>query len=212
MRNLIITYCLISISLGLQAAEKMEVFLVDHGIHTGIVLHRGDILLGEFEPSENFREEFLEFSIGEDPFFREKEHSKLGMIRALFWPSSNLMRIHPFNGKPIKYYKDKPGIAKLLVDHKQWKQILNYIKDSFESFDTIEVQEDKQRYFYKGVGNYHIFNNCNDWSSRAFAGIGVKTGLFARFSSEKLFKEIQAQAADSSYNKTGNEKFMKYLE
>ena len=192
-------------------SEGGELFLVDHGIHTGIVIDQQQIKSSFPELNSLMKAKYYEFSFGEEPFFRESEHTYLGMLKALFWPTSSLVRVVPMNEDPMELARNKFGVAKIKLEQKKIDAISSQIKESFANFILIEHQTDSSRYFFRGKKNYHIFNNCNDWTAQIFDKAGFKSTLMGKFHAQTLFNEIVKNSDSFQFNKVGKEKYLKYL-
>lgn len=190
-----------------------DLYLVDYGFHTGIIFKREFLLEQEFGAlNELPSSKYYEFSIGEEPFFREREHTTVGKLRALFWPTENIIRVHPFNKNPIQYFKSMSGIAKFSIDDVKAKKIWDFVNKSFKSnYPVVEKQEKLARYFFKANGTYHLFSNCNDWSAKAFEPLGFKISFSAKVSSRKLFEQLVKHSNKSITNKDGTKHLLKYL-
>lgn len=198
------------------AETAPPIHLVDYGIHTAIVFHRSAIDsnylskigdLGDFEQ--------LEISFGEEPFFRRSEHTKMDIFKALFLPSESILRFHPFSDDPIAYFKEKASVAIMNLSEVEQKllvaEIFNSLSNEHLPNQFVEVQFSKKRYFAKAVENYHILNNCNDWTARIFAKVGIETRLTSKFSSADLFDDIISRSGKGEKINFSNEKYLKYL-
>lgn len=191
-----------------------DVYLVDYGFHTGIIFKRDFLENEDFMALEELPEsKFYEFSIGEEPFFRERKHTTMGKLRALFWPTNNIIRIHPFDESPIEYFKSSSGIAKFSLDDAKAKQVWKFIDKSFvKNYPVVEKQKELARYFFKATGSYHLLSNCNDWSAKAFKPLGFKISFGARVSSRKLFEQLVKHSSQNITNKDGTKDLLKYLD
>ena len=191
-------------------------YFVDYGIHTAIILpyellapQRPD-LFQRFAGSS-----YIELSIGEDPFFRRSEHSKMDIVRALFWSTPSIIRIHPIREEPLKHYTKVASVAQMELSHKEAMKLANFAIQSLQPVGEdnlwVESQTDKDRHFVKAIPSYHLFNNCNDWTSRMFATIGIETRLTSKFSSADLFDDIISKSKTGEKINFTNEKYLKYL-
>jgi len=191
-------------------------YFVDYGIHTAILLpyellapQRPDL----FERFEGAT--YIELSIGEDPFFRRSEHSKMDIVRALFWSTPSIIRIHPIKEEPLKHYTKVASVAQMELSHEQAKKLADFALQSIQPASVqdlwVESQVEKDRHFVKAIPPYHLFNNCNDWTSRMFATIGIKTRFTSKFSSADLFDDIILKSKTGEKINFTNEKYLKYL-
>lgn len=213
MRNLAI---ILSVFFVFSEARSAQLYFVDYGIHTAIVFPLDFIKKEDERLYEAFKDHtYLEFSFGEEPFFRSKTHGKLDIMAALFWPSQSLIRLHPFSRDPLEHYSQSASLAILDFNDEQSLKILNLVLASFLDKTMLEpwleYQEGKQRYFVLAKGNYHILNNCNDWMARIFESVGIKVRLISKFSSGELFEDIVHQSKNAQRINFTSEKYLKYL-
>lgn len=192
-------------------ARAGEFYLIDHGIHTGIIIEKRFIDQVFPELKSIVKSEYYEFSYGEEPFFREKEHNFFGMFKALFLPSKSLVRVVPIDTNPMQLTNLKYGVAQLSINDDLLIEMANEIKKSFKNFILIEHQKDKDRYFFEGSHSYHILNNCNDWTANIVEKGKFNTSLLAKFQASKLFQEIIKNSKNFKFNEVGKEKYLKYL-
>lgn len=199
-----------------HSAEREMLYFVDYGIHTAIILpyqllapQRPD-LFQRFEGAS-----YIELSIGEDPFFRRSEHSKMDIVRALFWSTPSIIRIHPIREEPLKHYTKVASVAQMELEHEKALKLAEFVLQSFQPPETkdlwVETQVEKDRHFVKAIPSYHLLNNCNDWTSRMFATIGIETHLTSKFSSADLFDDIISKSKTGEKINFTNDKYLKYL-
>ncbi len=193
------------------SAKAGEFYLIDHGIHTGIIMEKRFIDQVFPELKSVIKSEYYEFSYGEEPFFREKEHNFLGMFKALFLPSNSLVRVVPINTHPMELTNLKYGVAQMSLDDDLLLKMASEIKKSFKNFILIEHQKDKERYFFEGTHSYHLLNNCNDWTANVVEKGKFETSILAKFQASKLFQEIIKNSKNFKINEVGKEKYLKYL-
>lgn len=143
-------------------AKTGEFYLIDHGIHTKIIIKKRFINQVFPELKSIMKSEYYEFSYKKKPFFREKEHNFFGMFKALFLPSKSLVRVVPIDTNPIQLTNLKYDVAQLSINDDLLIEMANEIKKSFKNFILIEHQKDKDRYFFEKNHSYHILNNYND--------------------------------------------------
>jgi uncharacterized protein (TIGR02117 family) len=158
--------------------DTAEVFILNHGWHTGTVVSADD--LNRLMPalSKRFKNNtYYEIGWGDAGFYQAQQITLGLTLRAMFWSSGSVLHVVGFNGAPAHYFK-KSAIKILKVNQDNYQNLLSYIKSSFmldEKGELISQQVgiygDSQ--FYAAVGGYHLFNTCNKWTAKALLSAGL---------------------------------------
>ena len=196
MRYILVSLFL-ALNLSFAAAEQQEsvVTLVDHGMHMGIIVSKRDIEASWPELSEAYPNfDFYEFGMGEEPFFREADHSLWGGAKAMFIPTNSITRLHPFSGTVDKYY-DGNNLAAFKASSDKVASMVKWMKkDMLDKLDLVEAQEKNPYYFFKRQGSYHFFNNCNHWVADAFEHLDIEIGWSEKLWSSRMFDALSKKA------------------
>lgn len=161
-----------------------EIFITNHGWHTGVVLKAED--MNNIIPALKVRFQnvkYYEIGWGDAGFYQSNEITTGLTFRAMFWSSGSVLHIYGFNAEPSLNF---PGsdIRQVKLSSDSYQTLLKFIHSSFmknESGEVISLKHgvygDSQ--FYTGFGNYHIFNTCNKWTAKALysAGLDIDTSL-----------------------------------
>lgn len=140
--------------------------------------------------------DFFEFGMGEDPFFREKNHSLIGGMKAMLIPTPSLVRVHPFKGTVSQYYKEK-NVAVFEKADQQVKDLLHWVKNDLKNgLKTIDVDNKKNYRFYARKGEYHFFANCNHWVADAFEQLSITIGWSEKLWSSRMFDALSKFSKD----------------
>ncbi len=180
-----------------SAAEKTKsIYITSHGWHTGIVIEAN--VLAELLPNVNNRfsaKGFLEVGWGDSGFYQAKEITSSLTVQAIFWPTSSVVHIVGFNLHP-EYNFPASKVVQIKVSEAELKNLAQFLASSFarsEEGKTIPMRRglygDSQ--FYRGVGNYHLFNTCNKWTAKALYSSGQKNCPMFMFSASSVMSALE---------------------
>jgi uncharacterized protein (TIGR02117 family) len=174
-------------------ADSVEIFLVNHGYHTGIVLPRAataDIAarrgLGALIAITARFAAFssLEIGWGDEGFYRLAP--TIGdvtvplALRALFWPGNpSVIHVVGVNESPAMVFV-KADVVPIRVSAEGFARMLAMLDATFARTPHGELLDlgpglYGTSLFYRAVGAFHIFNVCNHWIARLLDAAGVPT-------------------------------------
>ncbi len=167
-----------------SGGEQMIVHVIDHGLHTGIVVDARtavDSISGlAFDLNEIG---FIEFGWGDRAFYQAESFSLWLALKALFFPTDSVMHVAGLRHDPEHYFRHS-DIERILLPKSHVVAMLGFINQSFVrdgQDDLINLGRGLYAYsrFYSAIGSYHIFNNCNTWIMEALnvADIAVDSPL-----------------------------------
>ncbi len=159
-----------------------EVFVVNHGWHTGFVLPASDILRVIPELKNRFENApYIEFGWGDNEFYQAEEITSGITLKAIFVPTDSVVHAVAVTRKADKYFKHSE-VEKFCLEDSEFKSLVEFISSSFyrdESGNILMLNHgiygDSQ--FYKAKGDFHIFNTCNKWTAKGLesAGMNIST-------------------------------------
>ena len=159
-----------------------EVYVVNHGWHTGFVLPASDIQ--QFIPELKTRfgkAPYIEFGWGDNEFYQAEEITSGITLKAIFLPTDSVVHVVAVTRKADKYFKHSE-VEKFCLEDSEFKSLVKFISNSFyrdESGNILKLNHgiygDSQ--FYKAKGDFHIFNTCNKWTAKGLesAGMNIST-------------------------------------
>ncbi len=161
---------------SLTITDKQQIFIVNHGWHTGIIIPASHIysLLPDLQQrfSDNH---YLEFGWGDKGFYQAEEITLGITLRAILWPSDSVMHVVGIDKNPLTYFSQS-DIRSLCVSADGYARLVDFIRHSFQLHDHKISASQQGIYgdsqFYRGDGRYHLFNTCNNWSAKALASAG----------------------------------------
>ena len=159
-------------------AGEIEIFIVSHGWHTGVVIPAADIQQKIPKLKDRFRSSaYIEFGWGDKDFYQAKEITTSLTLRAIFWPTSTVVHTAAKNDYFYTYFPTN-NILAIKLDSNRYSSLLQFISNSFYKDENDEIIELKSgiygdSQFYKGVGDYYLLNTCNKWTAKALKSAGL---------------------------------------
>ena len=160
-----------------KSAEN-EVYVVNHGWHTGFVLPASDIQQVIPELKQRFENApYIEFGWGDNEFYQAEEITSGVTLKAIFLPTDSVVHAVAVTRKADKYFKHSE-VEKFCLEDSEFISLIDFISNSFyreESGNILNLNNgiygDSQ--FYKAKGNFHIFNTCNKWTAKGLESAGM---------------------------------------
>ena len=163
----------------LEKSAKNEVYVVNHGWHTGFVVHASEIQKEIPELKQRFgNAPYIEFGWGDKEFYQANEITPDITLKAIFLPTESVLHAVAISSEADKYFKHSE-VHKFCLEDLELKSLVDFISNSFyrdESGSILKLNHgiygDSQ--FYKAKGNFHIFNTCNKWTAKGLESTGMK--------------------------------------
>ncbi len=163
----------------LEKSAKNEVYVVNHGWHTGFVVHASEIQKEIPELKQRFgNAPYIEFGWGDNEFYQAEEITPDITLKAIFLPTESVLHAVAVSSEADKYFKHSE-VHKFCLEDLELKSLVDFISNSFyrdESGSILKLNHgiygDSQ--FYKAKGNFHIFNTCNKWTAKGLESTGMK--------------------------------------
>ncbi len=192
----LLAFCLSRITINANPVNKPEVaiYIMTNGVHTDIVMPAvsQDIDWTKEISYKNTLEadstyQYLAMGWGDKKFYLETPafaDLKLSTaIRAISGLSTSAMH--------TTYYqniKEDNECKKIMISNEQYKQLINYVLNSFKKDSSghlmpvkTSVHYDIGDAFYEAKGSYSIFKTCNTWANAALKACGQKSCLWTIF-------------------------------
>ncbi|MBS1256568.1 MAG: hypothetical protein MAG581_02393 [Deltaproteobacteria bacterium] len=165
-----------------ETTPANEVYVVNHGWHTGFVVAAPDIQQIIPELKQRFGNiPYLEFGWGDSEFYQAEETTTGITLKAIFFPSDSVVHAVAVPTRADKYFQQSE-VEKFCLGDAEFSSLLEFISGSFFRDEPGKVQQLKHgiygdSQFYQGVGDFHIFNTCNKWTARGLerAGLDIST-------------------------------------
>jgi uncharacterized protein (TIGR02117 family) len=173
-----------------------EIFIINHGWHAGLVIKAKDLNDAIPELSVRFPDsQYYEIGWGDSGFYQSTEITTSLTFQAMFWSAGSVLHVVGLDSNPTERFK-KSKVVLLDTDTKHYKNLIAFISSSFERDHNHEIipenhgiYDDSQ--FYKGIGKYHIFNTCNNWTAKALYSAGFDISPTFKLTSSSVMKSIE---------------------
>jgi uncharacterized protein (TIGR02117 family) len=192
---------------------RVEIFVVSHGYHSGLVLPRETVAeaaggqshaaLGAV--SQRFAgTRWLEFGWGDEGFYRHVPDvasltARLA-VRALFRPGNpSVVHVVSLPGHPREAFP-RSDIVRIELSRGGLARMLAVLEASFSKGEGGAAPEPLgpglygSSLFYRGVDTFHVFNVCNHWVARLLSAAGVPTAPVLATLPSGLFLDLQRRA------------------
>jgi hypothetical protein len=174
-----------------------HVYLVSHGRHVGIALHR-EALAAERWPALNTLDaqgmpRYVEVGWGDTRYYTAAAPTWTDGARALFWPTNSVLHLVGVY-RPLPEAFPHRTILRVEVTATGFERLVGFIV-SHHADPTASVPVARSLYghgyFFAADRPYHLFYNSNRWTAEALERAGVPIA-----SSIILFEhQLMAQAA-----------------
>jgi uncharacterized protein (TIGR02117 family) len=164
----------------------VPVYLVSHGLHTGMALRRVDIPAGLWPEAGDFpRAEYLEVGWGDHDYYRTRDPGLWTALKAVLVPTSSVLHVVGFRGPPAEHFAASE-VVRLELPRRDFARLAQYIHDAHRRDGATPAAAlgeglygDSR--FYPARERFHLFNTCNLWSARALraAGLPVEDAITA---------------------------------
>lgn len=154
--------------------EWRSVHVVNHGLHTGLVIARADLL--EVLPglAEAFDDgDFIELGWGDEEFYRAAQPTLGQTLQALFWPTASALHVIKIAGDPRRQFAGRELIEVRLAEH-GYRQLLGFVAARFArsaqgALLVLGPGQYAESRFYRAEGSYTLLYTCNTWVAEALA-------------------------------------------
>jgi uncharacterized protein (TIGR02117 family) len=193
-------------------APAVEIHLVSHGYHSGIVLPREALsrLADErgrpalIAVGQRFAAyPFVEVGWGDEGFYRSvPDAASLTVtlaLRALFMPG-NASVVHVVGlARPARETFPASEIIRIELSEEGFARLLSLLDTSFTRGSMGRPEElgpglYGPSLFYRGVETFHLFNVCNHWVARLLSAAGLPTAPVPAILPAGLFLDLKWRA------------------
>ena len=184
----------LSIISFIYADNNKDIFVINHGIHAGIILKVEDINSSIWKVDTIFKEfEYIEIGWGDEDFYKSSDPSVWMTLKAGLFPTSSVLHLRAISQYKLnRFSKDK--IVKLSISKEEFDKLSLFIENSFAKENGKFIVLSKGLYpeslFYISSKTYHIFNTCNVWTAQALESAGVNITPFLSITTNNLFSQI----------------------
>jgi len=175
--------------------DNKTVYIVNHGLHTGIVLPKKDAdpYMHSFDDFKNAS--YLEIGWGDETYYQTGEETLWMGIRALFWPTDSVLHVAALQTDPVAYFSNSE-VVQLKLSKTGFIRLVEFIDKSFalnKKGQIIKLGSGLYgtSRFYRAEGTFHLFNNCNTWSAGAIHSSGFPISTFYIFTAGNIMYQLK---------------------
>lgn len=145
------------------------VYVIDHGIHTAIVMETTQILpaIG-LQHSIYNKYRYVEIGRGDAGFYQDTEEKLSTALAALFYSTPAVLHMRGYNRPPYQRYPQSRTLE-VRLSPVALQKLVDALADSFvmENEAAMQVAEglDERSRFFAARGSYHLFYTCNNWTA-----------------------------------------------
>lgn len=184
-----------------SAEQGIPLYLVNHGLHVGLVVPAAGLEQRLPGLEEHFPGALLyEVGWGDRVFYQTEEAGSGLAVRALLWPTASVVHLVPLSG-PVERYFPELERVELRVSPAGLELLQDQVAASF-----LRDAEGHPRYAGRGLyGNggffesgerYHLFYTCNTWVARRLADAGVPMRPALALTAGGLMRQARVAAED----------------
>lgn len=173
-----------------------RVYVIDHGIHTGLVIETRHILqkLGlQNSVYQDYR--FIEFGRGDAGFYQDEQENLSTTLAALFLSTPAVLHLRGYNRLPYQRYP-LSHTREVRLSRVALQKLVAAVAGSFtmDEGKAIEIGKggDERSGFFQANGNYHLFYTCNNWTAEMVQQADYPIGYKSAFFASSVMKQIEA--------------------
>lgn len=157
-----------------KGGDWRSFYVVNHGLHTGLVIARSDLLQVLPALAEAFSDgDFVEFGWGDEDFYRAPQATLSLALRALFGSTATVLHAVKIDGDPRRRFAASE-VIEVRVTEDGYQRLLAFVAGTFthSATGTLVVLGPGlygESRFYQAEGSYSLFYTCNTWVAEALA-------------------------------------------
>tara|TARA_B100001123_G_scaffold255198_1_gene284648 strand:+ start:570 stop:1262 length:693 start_codon:yes stop_codon:yes gene_type:complete len=198
-----------SFTAEIDQSPSNEVYVVNHGWHTGFVVPASGIHQVMPELKNRFgNTPYIEFGWGDNEFYQAEEITSNVTLKAIFLPTDSVVHAAAVPRKVDKYFKHSEVVKFCLEDH-EFKSLVKFLSSSFyrdASGNIIKLNHgiygDSQ--FYRAKGDFHIFNTCNKWTAKGLESAGMNISTTFKLTAGSIMNYLSRKESSSRNNLNRN--------
>lgn len=175
-----------------------EIYIVNHGWHTGFVIPAYTIQSQLPQLKSRFTNTpYIEFGWGDKAFYQAEEITSSLALRAILWPTESV--IHAVAVPEIQgNYWSNSEIVALCLDSHQYALLISFIEHSFYKDNNGHITKLKSELngnsqFYKGEGDYYLMNTCNKWTAKGLKSAGFDISPSFKLTADSIMDYLSKQ-------------------
>ena len=194
-----------SFAAEINKSAENEVYLVNHGWHTGFVVPASEIQHVIPELKKRFgNAPYIEFGWGDNEFYQAKEITSGVTLKAIFLPTDSVVHAVLVPLKVDRYFKNSE-VEKFCLGDSEFNSLVKFISSSFfrdESGDILKLNHGiyGNSQFYKAKDDFHIFNTCNKWTAKGLKSAGMDISTTFKLTAGSIMNYLSNEKSTGRIN------------
>ena len=162
---------------GNPAAQKdKQVYLTQHGWHTGLIVAADAITPHIPDLQQRFPDaKFLRFGWGDNIVYQADDTTFWASTYAILLPTDAVMHVVATQTPPTVAFAHHK-LKQLCLTEEEHQATLTFISQSFTRnaghIQPTQVKTQTNDQFYHADGTYYFLNTCNTWTAKGLASAG----------------------------------------
>lgn len=178
------------------SSYEHRLYVIDHGIHTGLVIETRHILPALGLQDSIYRQfRFVEIGRGDAGFYQEAEPGSATTLSALFLSTPAVMHMRGYNRFPFQRYPLSRSLE-IRLSSSGLLALVDAVSGSFTRVEGVAVKvadgNNERSNFYQSNGSYHLFYTCNNWTAEMVELSGYPINHRWAFFADSVMKQIES--------------------
>jgi uncharacterized protein (TIGR02117 family) len=183
--------------LQLRAQENSrEIFIVNYGWHTSIVIKKGDIRNGALPELREFPDaEYVDIGWGDWDYYQASDPGLRLALKAAFWSSRSVLHLIGFKG-PVENYFSGSEVVQVTLSDEGFGRLIDFVSATFSRPDEAALAAGvpglaPNSRFYPATGRFHLFRTCNTWVAEALRAAALPIAPAYAFTAGNLSYQVK---------------------
>jgi uncharacterized protein (TIGR02117 family) len=178
-----------------QGENARNVFIVNYGWHTSIVIRKADIDLGAVPELRDFPDaEYVDIGWGDWDYYQATDPGLGLALKAVFWSSRSVLHVAGFKAAVEKHFSGSEIVRIALADE-AFRPLVQFVSAAFSRPDGAPVASlpglAPNSRFYPATGRFHLFRTCNTWVAEALRAAGLPITPAYAFTAGNLSRQAK---------------------
>ncbi len=173
-----------------------RVYVIDHGIHTGLVIETKHILENLGLKNSLYKDyRFVEIGRGDAGFYQDEEENSSTALSALFLSTPAVLHLRGYNRPPYQRYPLSQTLE-VRLSSQALQKLIKAVAGGFAMREgkAVEVAKgkDERSRFFGANGTYHLFYTCNNWTAEMIEQADYPIGHRWAFFAGSVMRQIES--------------------
>lgn len=187
---------LTELQLGAQGENARNIFVVNYGWHTSLVLKKSDILSGALPEIGDFPDaEYVDIGWGDWDYYRAPDPGLGLALKAAFWSSRSVLHVIGFKAAVENYFSGSE-IVQITLSDEAFRLLIGFVSGAFSRPEAMKPVPGLRglapnSHFYPATGQFHLFRTCNTWVAEALGAAGLPITPVYAFTAGNLSYQVK---------------------